>query len=102
MYTPADKALLREPNDPGGDADQYTDEQFADDLRSLHSECWEYEGSIIEDCASIVDLGYKLQALRNEPPAENLFDKSRRLNQQKADAHNLRGRENAQGGYYGV
>jgi hypothetical protein len=44
-----------------------------------------YEGSLVDDCKSIFEAGEQLKALRAEPPAENLFDKARRLNAEAAD-----------------
>jgi len=88
-----------EGNDAGMDADRHTDEpritqqeraqalQDEDSKRLLedgrlgevqHGK--DYEGSLIEDCATVAALGSHFGLLRMIPPPENLFDKARRLN----------------------
>jgi hypothetical protein len=86
-----DEAGIWDEPEPEPDPDEWLDMRHRD-----------YDGSMIDDCAAIADLGHKLQAQRAAPPVENLFDRARRLNQEKADDFNKRGWESAKGGYYGV
>jgi hypothetical protein len=62
------------------------DPSFFEDAQT---ECHAYDGSLIDDCASIVDLGYRLQALRDEPPAQNIFDVARERNEAAAEKARL-------------
>jgi hypothetical protein len=54
------------------------DELPSDNLsRSESMEDLEYDGSLIEDCASIVELGKALEAQRAEPMQPNIFKLAR-------------------------
>jgi len=44
-----------------------------------------YEGSLLDDCASIVELGEQLKAKMAEPVPAGLFERARRLNEAAAD-----------------
>lgn len=74
-----------QPNDRPAPHDISEDERMDNDwLEAQHTECRIYEGSLADDCLSIVELGAQMEAFAEQPQAENLFDKARRLNEDEA------------------